>query len=163
MFEASLNDLDEDDPIEDVRPIGRRREAKEKKEPIVVDLVDSEDDESNKPIEIDSPVQQRRRTTRQNAGSLGSSVARFGKYTAEYPNDGSKGAAVITTKDLDCLEPGEMLNDQTIDFYMKKISEEEFSSPEDKERCLVMNSYFYQKLTQKSNGTSNMAERKDQA
>jgi hypothetical protein len=163
MFEASLNDLDEDDPIEDVRPIGRRREAKEKREPIVVDLVDSEDDESNKPIEIDSPVQQTRRTTRQNAGSLGSSVARFGKYTAEYPNDGSKGAAVITTKDLDCLEPGEMLNDQTIDFYMKKISEEEFSSPEDKERCLVMNSYFYQKLTQKSNGTSNMAERKDQA
>ena len=74
MFEAS-SDGEEDDPIEDVdkdsddsrgkRPRGRRRERTEKKEPIVVDLLDDdEDDESNKPIQIDSPIQQRRRTTR---------------------------------------------------------------------------------------------------
>ena len=173
MFEAS-SDSEEDDPIEDVRrscddsrgkrPRGRGRERTEKKEPIVVDLLDDdEDDESNKPIEIDSPIQQRRRTTRQNAGSLHSGVAKFGKYNAKYPNNGSKGAALITTNDLDCLEPGEMLNDQAINFYMKKIAEEEFPSPEDKERCLVMNSYFYSKLTQKSHGVSNVAERKDQA
>ena len=173
MFGVRIDDLEEDDPIEDVqrigdnsrgnRPRGRGRETREKKEPIVVDLVDSEDDASNKPIEIDSPIQQRRRTTRQNAGFVGSSVARFGKFTATYPNDGSKGAALINTNDLDCLEPGEMLNDQTIDFYMKKIAVEDFPSLEDKGRCLVMSTYFYQKLTQKSRGASNIAERKDQA
>ena len=148
MFGVRIDDLEEDDPIEDVqrigdnsrgnRPRGRGRETRENKEPIVVDLVDSEDDTSNKPIEIDSPIQQRRRTTRQNAGFVGSSVARFGKFTATYPNDGSKGAALINTNDLDCLEPGEMLNDQTIDFYMKKIAVEDFPSLEDKGRCLVM-------------------------
>jgi Ulp1 family protease len=56
-----------------------------------------------------------------------------------------------------------MLNDQTIDFYMKKIAVEDFPSLEDKGRCLVMSTYFYQKLTQKSRGASNIAERKDQA
>ena len=69
MFGVRIDDLEEDDPIEDVqrigdnsrgnRPRGRGRETRQKKEPIVVDLVDSEDDASNKPIEIDSPIQQR--------------------------------------------------------------------------------------------------------
>ena len=31
---------------------------------------------------------------------------------------------------MDCLEAGEMLSDQTIDFYMKKIAVEDFPSLE---------------------------------
>ena len=94
MFEASSDGeedsqsrtCDEAAMIAEVSALEDADEKEQKKEPIVVDLLDDdEDDASNKPIEIDSPIQQRRRTTRQNAGSLHSSVAKFGKFTATYP------------------------------------------------------------------------------
>ncbi|CAF0843353.1 unnamed protein product [Didymodactylos carnosus] len=57
----------------------------------------------------------------------------------------------LTRDDLMCLTEGEFLNDTIIDFYLQYIYYE-ILTREDRRRTYLFNSFFYTRLTRKSNG-----------
>ncbi|CAH3121081.1 unnamed protein product [Pocillopora meandrina] len=72
-----------------------------------------------------------------------------------YPRPPQPGGITVTTEDVACLAPGELLNDVIIDFYLKYIFFEKLS-PADRERTHILSSFFYKRLTQRStSGSSN--------
>ncbi|UJR25208.1 hypothetical protein I4U23_006560 [Adineta vaga] len=56
----------------------------------------------------------------------------------------------LSSDDLHCLNEGEFLNDNIIDFYLQYIYHEKISE-EDRQRTYLFNSFFYKRLTQKDN------------
>ncbi|CAF3354404.1 unnamed protein product [Rotaria sp. Silwood1] len=56
----------------------------------------------------------------------------------------------LSSEDLHCLNEGEYLNDNIIDFYLQYIYHEKLSE-EDRKRTYLFNSFFYTRLTQKGN------------
>jgi Ulp1 family protease len=49
---------------------------------------------------------------------------------------------------MDTLSPGEWLSDSIVRFYMLYIEREIIQEQADRERCLIMDSYFWRKLSQ---------------
>ncbi|CAF1324339.1 unnamed protein product [Adineta ricciae] len=56
----------------------------------------------------------------------------------------------LSRDDLMCLNEGEFLNDNIIDFYLQYVFYEKLSE-EDRQRTYLFNSFFYTRLTRKSN------------
>ncbi|UJR23682.1 hypothetical protein I4U23_026665 [Adineta vaga] len=56
----------------------------------------------------------------------------------------------LSRDDLMCLNEGEFLNDNIIDFYLQYVYYEKLSE-EDRQRTYLFNSFFYTRLTRKSN------------
>ncbi|CAF0933386.1 unnamed protein product [Adineta ricciae] len=68
----------------------------------------------------------------------------------------------LSSDDLHCLNEGEFLNDNIIDFYLQYIYYEKLSN-EDRQRTYLFNSFFYKRLTQKDkrdNPDISVAERR---
>jgi sentrin-specific protease 7 len=63
-----------------------------------------------------------------------------------YPHNkpGFHGKITITQADLDALEPGEFLNDNIIDFYLRYLWEN--LEPVKQQRIHIFNCFFYHKL-----------------
>ncbi|CAF4795938.1 unnamed protein product, partial [Rotaria sp. Silwood2] len=56
----------------------------------------------------------------------------------------------LSCDDLLCLNEGEFLNDNIIDFYLQYIYYKKLSD-EDRKRTYLFNSFFYTRLTRKGN------------
>ena len=56
----------------------------------------------------------------------------------------------LSRDDLICLNEGEFLNDNIIDFYLQYVYYEKLSE-EDRKRTYLFNSFFYTRLTRKGN------------
>ncbi|XP_030060002.1 sentrin-specific protease 7 [Microcaecilia unicolor] len=69
-----------------------------------------------------------------------------------YPPPPTKGGLGVTIEDLDCLEPGEFLNDVIIDFYLKYLLLEKIPKHL-AERSHIFSSFFYKCLTRKENNS----------
>ncbi|XP_031569362.1 sentrin-specific protease 6-like isoform X2 [Actinia tenebrosa] len=67
-----------------------------------------------------------------------------------YPFPPTPGGITVTSADVECLAEGEFLNDVIIDFYLKYIYHGILSDG-DKNRTHIFSSFFYKRLTQKSN------------
>jgi len=67
--------------------------------------------------------------------------------TVLYPK-GASDAVELQATDFDCLNVGEYLNDTVIDFYLRYLVEEVFSSDQ-RQRFHLFNSFFHKKLTEK--------------
>lgn len=68
----------------------------------------------------------------------------------------------LSIEDLKCLNEGEFLNDTIIDFYLQYVYHE-ILSEEDRRRTYLFNSFFYTRLTRKTNddvSTVSAAERR---
>ncbi|XP_029034245.1 uncharacterized protein LOC114871873 isoform X3 [Osmia bicornis bicornis] len=63
-----------------------------------------------------------------------------------YPPPPAKGGIAINTEDYLCLGEDQFLNDVIIDFYLKYLTLEVLSEP-DQHRTHVFSSYFYKRLT----------------
>ena len=63
---------------------------------------------------------------------------------------------VVTSRDLLTLEDGEFLNDSVIDFFVKKLRNDDME-PEDAARCHIFNSFFFEKLVNVSQSESSVA------
>ncbi|XP_076444535.1 uncharacterized protein LOC143282710 isoform X2 [Babylonia areolata] len=76
-----------------------------------------------------------------------------------YPPPPAKGAITITNEDLYCLNGGEFLNDVILDFYLKYLFNEKLSEA-DRQRTHIFSSFFYKRLTQRQNKSSQDEEEK---
>ncbi|XP_038131985.1 sentrin-specific protease 7-like isoform X2 [Cyprinodon tularosa] len=66
----------------------------------------------------------------------------------QYPVVPGKGRISVTQEDLDCLEPGEFLNDVIIDFYLRYLVLEGVSGTV-AQRTHVFSSFFYKQLSRR--------------
>lgn len=67
----------------------------------------------------------------------------------KYPFNQVSDSVVITTDDLQCLGDGEFLNDNIISFYLKYLTNEVLND-QDKKRTHIFDTFFYQRLTQRT-------------
>lgn len=69
-----------------------------------------------------------------------------------YPPSG-KGGISINTEDYICLATDQYLNDVIIDFYLQYVLKE-ILTPEQRQKTHVFSSFFYNRLTQSTKGSS---------
>uniref|UniRef100_T1IVJ4 Ubiquitin-like protease family profile domain-containing protein n=1 Tax=Strigamia maritima TaxID=126957 RepID=T1IVJ4_STRMM len=72
------------------------------------------------------------------------------KKMMTYPPPPQTGGITITTEDFNCLHEGEFLNDGIIDFYLKYLVQNKLSEA-DRQRTHIFSSYFWRRLTMRSN------------
>ena len=155
------------DAEKDSPPSKRRassRGKKEKADPIMVDLLESGEEEENPaentftlntaPALVSNEGDEPRRSTR--SSRYRSLQTELGNLSAMYPDENAKGAVQITLGDLENLKDGAMLNDQCVDFFLKYVQIETMGKqfPEVLETVHVFNSFFYQKLAQRHDDDS---------
>ncbi|VDD91770.1 unnamed protein product [Enterobius vermicularis] len=64
----------------------------------------------------------------------------------QYPAEGDPEPIKISIKDIDALQPGELVNDNIICFYLKYIRNE-LVSPERRDSIFFFDTFFYSSLT----------------
>jgi Ulp1 family protease len=73
----------------------------------------------------------------------------------KYPSPQQSDAFIITTNDMQCLKPGEFLNDNIISFYLRYLQLEVLTEKQRK-KTHIFDTFFYQRLS-----TQNLPVRND--
>ena len=147
---------------DDKPPAKRRASSRGKKtEPIMVDLLESEEERGEDDLETSTKVldssdavtasgDELRRSTR--SSRYRSLQTELGNLSTMYPDAKVKGAVQITLGDLENLKDGSMLNDQCVDFFLKYVQIETIGKqfPDVLSKVHFFNSFFYQKLAQRN-------------
>lgn len=116
-----------------------------------IDILDSDEEQDASQPAVGAPTT-RRKTARGNAWCA--ICRQLEGFKCLYQSLGGKGSVEVRATDLSRLEPGEMLNDTIIDYYMAYLSNELLQrDPESWNRCHFFNSFFYKKLTESSGGS----------
>uniref|UniRef100_A0A915L2E7 Ubiquitin-like protease family profile domain-containing protein n=1 Tax=Romanomermis culicivorax TaxID=13658 RepID=A0A915L2E7_ROMCU len=72
-----------------------------------------------------------------------------------YPLTSKKSDSItLTFNDVSCLEPDAFLNDNIIDFFLKYVHQE-LVADDLRDRIYIFNSFFYSRLTSRSNSFNN--------
>mmetsp|Transcript_32464 Transcript_32464/g.91996 ORF Transcript_32464/g.91996 Transcript_32464/m.91996 type:complete len:1169 (+) Transcript_32464:431-3937(+) len=124
-------------------------------ESVVITLGDTTDEEdqkdkaNNEPLPLPSPVDGAGKRCSMRLLGLSTSQPALWRQLkgleAVFPPEGGHDSIPVFADDLMRLQPEEFLNDNVIDFYMKRLWH--MLDPELKARCHFFNSHFYKKLT----------------
>ena len=144
-----------------------RRRSSANVKPEMIEILDSDNDEENgsgsggaKNPEFEQPSF--RVSSRPTRSTVNLSITqKIGEISAIYPPESKTrgsprrgragvqkgtGTVVVTSRDLLTLRDNEFLNDSVIEFRIKKLWFEEMKQ-EDRDRCHVFNSFFFEKLS----------------
>jgi hypothetical protein len=137
-------------------PTTRSKRAAQK--PDAIEILDDSDDEgaaARGGVAAHAAAELPIRSTRPTRSTVKLSVPqRIGNISAVYPVGSVPeeiahiGTVEVTSRDLLTLDDGEFLNDNVIEFFIKKLQMDVHAKhPEDLARCHIFNSFFYEKLT----------------
>ena len=140
-----------------------RRKSAANAKPETIEILDSDNEEEDGSGELRGPQFEPsfRVSSRPTRSTVHLNVAqKIGEISTIYPREaktrgsprkgragGQKGTGTVevTSRDLLTLEDNEFLNDSVIEFRIKKLWLEEMKQ-EDRDRCHVFNSFFFEKL-----------------
>uniref|UniRef100_A0A061R5Y6 Sentrin-specific protease 7 n=1 Tax=Tetraselmis sp. GSL018 TaxID=582737 RepID=A0A061R5Y6_9CHLO len=131
-----------------LRLSSRRSSGKRESETPVEILDDTTDEEAEAAEPAPSVEPAKRRTSLRLSERTQPLWKQLQGLKATFPQGGGRDSVVVFAEDLSRLDPEEFLNDNVIDFYMKTLWKG--LDPAVAARCHFFNSYFYKKLTEKS-------------